>query len=155
MTTRMVVACLLAISSGTSAYAQCRADTVFLRGAWGQARFGVEIADSVDERAQGLMNRPALATSAGMLFVFERTHSLSFWMKNTLIPLDLIFMDARGVVTHIHHNAVPLDTSPLPSVVPSKYVLEINGGLARSLGISVGSEVQHQTILQENAIWPC
>ncbi|MEM6304497.1 MAG: DUF192 domain-containing protein [Pseudomonadota bacterium] len=141
----------------TAAAAQqvCREDAVHLRGDWGQARFSVEIADDMQERAVGLMNRESLPLSAGMLFVYERPQPLSFWMRNTLIPLDMIFVDARGVVQHIHHEAIPLDETSIFGGDALTHVLEINGGLARRMGIDVGSTLRHPSFAQENAAWPC
>ena len=105
------------------------------------------------ERAQGLMNVEKMPAAAGMLFVYDRERPVSFWMKNTLIPLDMIFADAEGRVVAIHENAIPHDETPIPSGAPSQYVLEINGGLASTLGIEVGSEMKHPAI--EAAAWPC
>lgn len=142
--------------SGTAVFAQdCREDAVFLRGDWGQARFSVEVADDAQERAVGLMNRDQMSSSAGMLFVFEQTEPVSFWMENTLIPLDMLFIAENGVVSRIHSNAQPLDRTPIPSGSPVRYVLEIKGGLAERMGIVAGSEVQHSSILKEVAVWPC
>ena len=101
------------------------------------------------------MNRPAMARTAGMLFVYDKPQSVSFWMKNTLIPLDMIFADRTGRVTAIHENAVPLDTTPIPGGDSIQYVLEINGGMAAMLGLTVGSEMQHPAIEQSDATWPC
>ncbi|MCW9043762.1 MAG: DUF192 domain-containing protein [Pseudopelagicola sp.] len=133
----------------------CRDDRVSLRGDWGEAHFRVEVADDAQERARGLMMRETLSQGAGMLFVFDETRPVSFWMKNTLIPLDMLFVDEAGVVTHLHHNAVPGDLTQIPSGGPVQFVLEINGGLARKLGISAQSEMRHPSILQSNAVWPC
>ncbi len=133
----------------------CRSDTVQLRGDWGKAQFRVEVADDADERAQGLMHRETMSPGAGMLFVFERTGSVSFWMKNTLIPLDMLFMNEQGVVTHIHENAVPHDITPILGGSSVRYVLEINGGLSQAIGITSGSQVRHPSILQSGAVWPC
>ncbi|MEQ9693974.1 DUF192 domain-containing protein [Shimia sp. SDUM112013] len=133
----------------------CRDDAVTLRGDWGQARFSVEVADDRRERAIGLMNRDHMPTSAGMLFVFDRTEPVSFWMENTLIPLDMLFIAENGEVVHIHSNAQPLDRTPIGSGQPVRYVLEINGGLAARMGITEGSALRHPSILQEGAVWPC
>lgn len=134
----------------------CRPDTVFLKGSWGEARFAVEIADDVQERAQGLMHREHLPSSAGMLFVYDEPQPLSFWMRNTLIPLDLIFVDQTGTVQTIHHSAQPLDETPIPGGASDlTHVLEINGGLAKAMGITVGSMLRHPTFSPATAQWPC
>ncbi len=78
-----------------------------------------------------------------MLFVYDRPQAMNFWMRNTLIPLDLLFIDSRGVVQHIHENAVPLDETAISGGENLLSVLEINGGLARRMGIKTGSELRH------------
>ncbi|QJF50938.1 DUF192 domain-containing protein [Roseobacter ponti] len=149
------LAIFLFLFTATGLAAQCREDAVMLRGDWGEARFAVEIADDDSERAQGLMHRPSMPLSAGMLFIYERPQRLSFWMRNTLIPLDLLFIDPQGQVQHIHHLAVPLDETPIPGGDGLTHVLEINGGLARRMGITEGSFVRHPSFDQGNAVWPC
>lgn len=89
-----------------------------------------------------------------MLFVYDRPQRVSFWMRNTLIPLDMIFMDEAGRVTRVHENAIPLDETGIPGGDEVQYVLEINGGLASRLGIDVGSELRHP-IIGDDAAWPC
>jgi len=133
----------------------CRSDTAHLRGPFGQARFTVELADEPKEREIGLMNRESMAASAGMLFVYERPQRVRFWMRNTLIPLDMIFMDRRGVVVKVHHNAVPLDETFIEGGRGIAAVLEINGGMARALGIEAGSQLRHPALDQTVALWPC
>ena len=133
----------------------CRADQVELRGTWGQARFRVEVADDAQERALGLMNRDKMAQSAGMLFVYPRPQfAIAFWMKNTRIPLDIIYLDASGTVKRIAEQAIPYDETALPGGVGIQYVLEINGGLARSIGIAPGTQLRHPAI-GADAAWPC
>ena len=135
--------------------AECRDDTVKLRGGWGEARFRVEIADDRQERALGLMNRDSMPKGAGMLFIYpEPQVAVSFWMRNTRIPLDIIFLDNTGTVQRIAHQAVPYDETGLPGGPDIQYVLEINGGLAKSMGIAPGTELQHPAI-GEIAAWPC
>ena len=90
-----------------------------------------------------------------MLVVYERRQSVSFWMENTLIPLDMIFDDETGVVRRIHENAVPLDRTPIPGGDGIQYVLEINGGMAGMLGLSEGDQMRHPSIAQDVAAWPC
>ena len=137
-----------------AAFAACAPDRVDLRGDWGQARFTVEVADDPAERSKGLMFRENLPLSTGMLFVYERPQFVAFWMKNTPIPLDMIFADARGQVMHVHQNAVPFDETSIEGGEGIQYVLEINGGLAERLGIVQGSEMRHPQIGPE-AFWPC
>ena len=145
---------LLAWGASVSA-GECRDDQVELRGDWGQARFTIELADDAEERAQGLMHRESLPQSAGMLFVYPEERTVGFWMKNTLIPLDMIFLDATGTVVRVHHMAVPHDETPIMGGNNVRAVLEINGGLARRLGIVEGSELRHPAFAPERAAWPC
>jgi len=146
--------CVAAAVSG-AAQADCQANRADLRGDWGQASFNVEIVDTPDERAQGLMYREALPRGAGMLFVYEYPQRASFWMKNTLIPLDIVFLDLSGMVTRVHTNAIPGDLSPIPGGDSVFAVLEINAGLAERYGISVGTEMRHSVFSEGPAKWSC
>jgi uncharacterized protein len=137
------------------AWGACRVDVVELQGAGGKARFTVEVADDAEERALGLMNRPKMAMGAGMLFVYPSPKKAGFWMKNTLIPLDMIFVDATGTVTRVHENAVPLDTTSIDGGDGVKVVLEINGGLAGRMGIAPGTVLRHPSLDQTIAAWAC
>ena len=119
------------------------------------SRFFVEIADDNAERARGLMEREYMAPFSGMLFIYDRPARISFWMRNTLIPLDMLFIDSSGVVQKIHENATPLDETPIPGGDNIQYVLEINGSLSSMLNISEGARIRHPQINQELAIWPC
>lgn len=110
----------------------------------GDKAFRVELVDTPDSRARGLMFRESMPDDQGMLFDFRTDRPVSFWMKNTLIPLDMIFTDRNGVILHIHHDAIPHDRTSIPSVVPIRAVLEINAGLSRLLGIKVGGRLKHQ-----------
>lgn len=138
-----------------SAFAECVGDKVELRGDWGQTQFKVEVADTPQERAQGLMNRSSMPRNAGMIFFFEKPGSVAFWMKNTLIPLDMIFVDPSGVVKHVHVNAIPHDETPIPGGDGILAVLEINGGLSEVYNIGVGTQLRHPMFAQEAAAWPC
>lgn len=133
----------------------CSETSVYIKGQFGQARFSVEIADDESERATGLMHRESLASSAGMLFIYPRPQRLSFWMRNTLIELDMIFVDPQGVIRHVHHRATPLDETPIPGGDDLTHVLEINGGMASMLGIDVGDMLRHPSFDQSGAVWPC
>ena len=149
-----VFALILSIWSG-SAYATCTDGQVELRGDWGQARFSVEVVDTDETRALGLMHRERLPRSAGMLFVYDAPTEPSFWMRNTLIPLDMVFVDPTGRVTRIHRDAIPHDTTPIPGGPNVLMVLEINAGLSKMLGMTEGSEMRHIRLDQSTALWPC
>ena len=108
-----------------------------------EIKFDVELALNDAERSRGLMFRDKLGPYDGMLFDFYQEAPVSFWMKNTLIPLDMVFIAADGTVKHVHSNAVPLSTEAIPSEFPVRAVLEINGGSAKLLGIKPGDKVKH------------
>jgi len=148
--TALTVACLAA-----PAAAGCSPEIAEFQWNGGQARFRVEIADTPEARRQGLMFRDSLSSGAGMLFVFDRPHSASFWMKNTLIPLDMLFVEPDGRVAHIHENAVPGDLTAIPGGDNIQFVVEINGGLARRLGLAEGAVLRHPSLDQSGALWPC
>ncbi len=135
--------------------AACRDDRVEMRGDWGSIRFRVDVADEPDERAQGLMHVPQMPRLNGMLFVYDREQRVSFWMRNTLIPLDMIFMDGSGTVMNIHENAIPLDETPIFGGSDIQYVLEINGGLSADFGIAPGTVMRHPAVDAARAAWPC
>ena len=136
------------------AEAACAIGRIDLRWPGGAESFAVEVADDGAERAQGLMFRESLDPAAGMLFVYESPRRASFWMKNTLIPLDMIFADATGTVTRVHSNAIPGDQTPIDGGEGVSLVLEINGGLAERLGIVPGAELRHPAV-GPGAVWPC
>ena len=106
-------------------------------------RFEVEIADTDQERALGLMNRESLPRDRGMLFQFEEMGERAFWMRNTYIPLDIIYIAADGKIVSIARNTTPFSEAPIPSNGPANGVLEINGGQAAELGIEPGDTVKH------------
>jgi len=145
----------LSVIAGSALAAECQSGRVDLRGGWGQTGFSVEIADDEQERNQGLMFRKSLPRGAGMLFVYDHPQTSAFWMKNTLIPLDIIFLDETGLVTSVHANAVPGDLTPIPGGDRVFAVLEINGGLARRYGISAGTQMRHEIFSRAAAVWPC
>lgn len=150
----MLGALAVLLTAGAAQAAACRDDAVLLTGDFGQARFAVTVADDPAERAQGLMNVDDMPRMTGMLFAYEEPQVASFWMRNTLIPLDMIFADADGVVQHIHAEAVPLDETPILGGDNIKYVLEVNGGMAERLGLAPGDVMQHPVIGPDPAM-PC
>ena len=107
------------------------------------AEFKIEIADSPYERQTGLMYRDSLEEQHGMLFIFENSELRGFYMKNTLIPLDLIFIDEDYEIVHIYSKATPYETTTISSQLPAKYVFEINGGLSEQIGIQKGMKIKY------------
>lgn len=132
----------------------CREDRVEVITDAGLQAFRVEIADDAAERARGLMYRESMPLSQGMLFVYDRPQQLAFWMRNTLIPLDILFFDETGTLVRAQEMARPLDETPLPGGV-SQFVLEINGGLAARMGISEGAKLRHPAVDPALAAAPC
>ncbi len=106
----------------------------------GALEVGVEIADKDAERMRGLMYRKALGTDSGMLFVFEEEKVLKFWMKNTCIPLDMIFIADDGMIVGIEENTPTLSEDTFTANCPSRYVLEVNAGWARKHGVKAGQK---------------
>lgn len=104
-------------------------------------RFSAEIADDAQERSQGLMFREHLDENAGMLFLYPDERPRTFWMKNTPLPLDIIFISSEGIVVHVAAEATPYDLTAINSEKPAQSALEIRGGLAAQLGIGPGAKI--------------
>lgn len=120
----------------------------------GTHQFHVDIADTTEKRTIGLMFRDKMGADSGMLFVFDDEIERAFWMKNTLIPLDMLFIDRAGKIVHIHENAIPHDLTPVSSRGPAFAVLEINGGRSKALGLSPGMIVKHKVFANPLADTP-
>ncbi len=133
----------------------CAPAVLDLRDGDSTLRFTVEVADDDAERAEGLMFRESMAKFSGMLFVYDRPQPVAFWMRNTLIPLDMLFFDGSGRLAAIKVDATPHDETPIPGGSDIRYVLEINGGLSRELGIEEGATIRHPALDQATAAWPC
>jgi uncharacterized protein len=116
-------------------------EIITIRTAKGKLQLNTEIAESIPQLTYGLMQRTSLADDAGMLFVYPKPQNAGMWMKNTLIPLDMLFIDEKGTITHIHANAQPGSTDTITASKPSRAVLELAGGAAQRLGIAVGDSV--------------
>jgi uncharacterized membrane protein (UPF0127 family) len=116
---------------------------VVIDTAHGPVRFSVEVASNAASQERGLMYRRSLAPNAGMLFDFHHPRTVTFWMRNTIIPLDMIFIRANGTISTIHANATPYSLTPIPSAEPIRAVLEINGGQSAKLGIQAGNRVHN------------
>ena len=119
-------------------------DLVVITKAGGRHPFRVEIADTPLKRAQGLQGRESLSPGAGMLFDFKSPQSVFFWMKNTPVPLDMIFIGANGLIINIARQTTPLSLAAIASAQPARAVLEILGGQAKRLGIVKGDRVEHR-----------
>jgi hypothetical protein len=114
----------------------------------GKIKLWAEVARTPKQQEIGLMFRTFMPADKGMLFVYQTPHNqgTNFWMKNTLIPLDMVFISPNGRVVHVAHNAKPLDESPVGTTAPVQTVLEINGGLASQWGVAVGNRVSTPAI---------
>ena len=104
-------------------------------------RFTVEVARSLEQQQTGMMNRNSLAPDRGMIFPYDQPKSVAFWMKNTLIPLDLIFISPGGKILRIEDSAVPYSLDQIPSGGPIEAVLELAGGRSAELGLQPGDQV--------------
>ena len=135
----------LVITAGAEARAKDLAvqdlDVVTTRGVF---HFKVEVADTDAAREKGLMFRKSLAADQGMLFDFKTARPVAFWMKNTLIPLDMLFIATDGHVISIARDAVPLSEAPIPAGGDTLGVLEIRGGRAAEIGAEPGDHVRHR-----------
>jgi len=135
---------ILAMGFGMLPLAACSSDDrLVAHTATGDYAFAVEVVDTPAARNKGLMFRQSLAKDAGMLFDFKQEQQTAFWMQNTFIPLDMIFIGADGVVKTIHVNAKPHDTTTIPSQVPVQFVLEIPGGRSVEIGLQPGDRIDH------------
>ena len=116
----------------------------------GDYSFKVDVVDTNESRARGLMYVTELADDAGMLFDFKEERPVSFWMRNTFIPLDMIFVSADGVVKNVHVNAIPHDPTGIPSDGPVQFVLEIPGGRSVEIGLKAGDKMDHDRVVAAN-----
>ena len=123
--------------------AQAQLERLEIVTATGAHAFDVEVARTDGERARGLMFRRSLPQDHGMLFLFESERPIAMWMKNTYISLDMVFVSRNGRVTSIAHGAVPLSETVIPSGGPVYAVVELAGGAADAIGLSVGDRVRH------------
>ncbi|MEK9661834.1 MAG: DUF192 domain-containing protein [Alphaproteobacteria bacterium] len=117
--------------------------TLAIETAKGSYDFAVELAETPQQKSRGLMFRESMAADAGMLFVYSRPQVITMWMRNTYIPLDMLFIARDGRIAHIAQNAVPRSDRTISSHARVTGVLELNGGTARRLGIAVGDRVRH------------
>ncbi|MEZ0261925.1 MAG: DUF192 domain-containing protein [Alphaproteobacteria bacterium] len=132
-------------ANGADDYTKLPSEPVAIQTKDGKAELEVEIAKTPMDIKIGLMFRKSMEENHGMLFQLGRDdpHTANFWMKETYIPLDLIFIAKDGRIVNIHRNAKPLDLTPIPSLEPVTGVIEVNAGIADALGIAVGDKVLH------------
>jgi uncharacterized membrane protein (UPF0127 family) len=139
---RPLILCLLAfLLPGAVSAAD---HSLVIDSANGPQRFTVELATTPEQMELGLMYRTSLAADAGMLFLYASERPVEFWMKNTLIPLDMLFIGADGHIRRIAERTVPLSLTPIASGDAVRAVLEVNGGTAQRLGIRPGDRVHYQ-----------
>jgi len=137
----LVAAVLLGLAS--PAWAEAPLQPLEIDTASGPHHFKVEVMRTDAEREKGLMFRRTMAKDHGMLFDFHTQQPVTFWMKDTYLPLDMIFVSQEGRVVSIKHDAKPMDESLIPSGAPTLGVLEVNAGVADAIGLKVGDVVKH------------
>lgn len=119
------------------------AEEIWIVTGQGRFRFTAEIADEPAERSQGLMFREAMPAKHGMLFDFGQSRPVQMWMRNTPLPLDMVFLDEAGTVTHIAERTMPFSDAIIDSGGPVSHVLELNAGISRLIGLKPGDRVEH------------
>ena len=145
MIQRLILACTLMLASAATFAAELPRDVVMVETSSSQYRFEVEVADDSSERSEGLMYRTDLADNAGMLFMYQETRPVDFWMKNTLLSLDSVFVREDGTIARIAENTAPMSEDLIPSGEPVRAVLEVKAGTMRQLGVTVGDRLRNPT----------
>lgn len=141
---RALLICILLLTMGLPARAgEVDATPLVIETAQGPVEFSVELALTPDQRSIGLMNRASMERNRGMLFRFEETRDVMMWMKNTILPLDMIFIRQDGVVAGIAADTVPFSENIVSSPGPVRFVLEVNAGVTAQSGIAPGDLVRH------------
>jgi hypothetical protein len=145
MVLRLIFVCALLLGAPTGFAAELPRDVLLVETASSQYRFEVEVADDAGERAAGLMHRQSLADNAGMLFLYPKPQPVEFWMKNTPLSLDIVFVRADGTIVRIAERTTPMSEELIPSGEPVRAVLEVKAGIMRQLGITVGDRLRNAT----------
>ena len=151
------LSCLVA-GAGTgaeppAAASSCAVDRIDFQTADGVRSYRVEVVDTYETRARGLMHRTDLDADQGMLFVYDNAGQVAFWMKDTPLPLDIVFLNRRGLVCSIAANTTPFSLEHIPSGCAAQTVLEVNAGRAAADGLRVGTPARHPAI--GNPVWRC
>jgi uncharacterized protein len=141
----VLLACGVCVAAAqwTGPQPRLRTTPLALVTAGGEHRFTVELALSDEEKSRGLMFRERMAPDEGMLFDFGRDAPVAMWMQNTILPLDMVFIRSNGTVARVAENTTPFSTETIPSREPVRYVLELNAGTARRIGLARGDRVRH------------
>jgi uncharacterized membrane protein (UPF0127 family) len=135
------LACLALVSAAPAIAEALSKATLTLETASGPHQFNVEVAATPQERELGLMLRPSLPENSGMLFLYETPQPIAMWMKNTIVPLDMIFIDSWGKVHRIETNTEPFSLDPISSDGDVIGILEVNAGVAEKIGLKTGDKV--------------
>ena len=143
MIQRLILACAFMLVSAATLAANLPRDTLLVETGSSQYRFDVEVADDPTERAEGLMYREALADNAGMLFLYPKPQPVEFWMKNTPLSLDIVFVRQDGTIARIAENTTPMSEDLIPSGEPVVAVLEVKAGIMQQLGIAAGDRLRN------------
>jgi uncharacterized protein len=125
------------------------AEEIWINTGQGRFRFTAEIADEEAERSSGLMFREKMAPTHGMLFDFGQKRQIQMWMRNTPLPLDMVFIDEKGRVVGIAERTTPFSDAIIDSGVPVSFVLEVNAGISRLLGMKPGDTIEHRLFIKE------
>ena len=147
----IVPALVFAMALPASALPSLPVETITIDAKGGPHSFTVEVAADDESRERGLMYRTAMAPDAGMLFDFHTPQMVSFWMENTVLPLDMLFVRADGTIARIKTNATPYSRENIPSGEPIELVIELNGGRAAALGIAEGARVHAPQLPEKKA----
>lgn len=145
MIQRLMFAWSLMLASAAAFAADLPRDVVLVETSSSQYRFEVEVADDATERAEGLMFRESLADNAGMLFMYQETRPVDFWMKNTPLSLDIVFVREDGTIARIAESTTPMSQDLIPSGEPVRAVLEVKAGTMRELGVTAGDRIRNAT----------
>lgn len=132
------------VSFASEQRASFERDQLLIKSAGNEHTFDVEIAITDDQRARGLMYRRKMPAQHGMLFLFDTNQVVTMWMKNTFIPLDILFIDKNGLIMHMAKSTVPESLAHISSKVPVISVLELNAGTADRLNIQLGDQIDYR-----------
>ena len=152
--TRFLLMCFIYLFSYQIVFSDQK-NIIFVKTKFSNTQFVVELAKTPEQRQKGLMGRSSLKAQSGMLFLYESPRHVSFWMKNTLIGLDVIFLSSNGKILKIYHNAKPESLEIMSAGENVSAVLEINGNLAKTIKLEIGDCVKHAFFEHNNENESC